>query len=202
MKLYYSPAACSLAVHVALREAGLAFDLAKVDLAKHTLADGSSYLDVNPRGYVPLLEFDDGTRRSEAAALLQAVADLDPAQRLIGAPRSTRRLDVTQWLAFVASELHKTFSPWLWHADTADSTRATVKTKLAERFAELDRHLATHEYLAGDFSVADAYAFAIVRWAQIMRLPLAPYPQLEGWLGRVAARPHVEAALRAEGLLR
>ena len=157
---------------------------------------------MNPRGYVPLLEFDDGTRRTEAAALLQAVADLDPAQRLIGATGTTRRVDVTQWLAFVATELHKTFSPWLWQAETADSTRATVKARLAERFAELDERLATREYLAGDFSVADAYAFAVVRWAQILRLPLAPHPNLEGWLGRVAGRPHVDAALRAEGLVR
>jgi len=202
MKLYYAPAACSLAVHIALREVGVAFDLAKVDLARHTLDDGSSYLDVNLRGYVPLLEFDDGTRRTEASALLQAVADLDPEQRLIGAPRTSRRLDVTQWLAFVATELHKTFSPWLWHPETADSTRASVKAKLAERFAEIDAHLATRQYVAGEFSVADAYAFAIVRWAHILRLPLAPYPRLEAWLARVAARPNVLAALRAEGLVR
>jgi len=200
MKLYYAPAACSLAVHIALREAGARFDLAKVDLATHTLEGGASYLDIAPRGYVPLLEFDDGSRHTEAAALLQYVADLDPSQALIGAPGSARRLAVIEWLAFTASELHKVFSPWLWHKETADSTRAAVKEKLAARFAELDRHLSTRDWLAGPFSVADAYAFTIVNWSNFLGLPLKAYPHLTAYLARVAARPHVQAALHAEGL--
>src|SRR5690349_5964338 len=104
MKLYYAPGACSLAVHIALREVGASFDAVAVDLATHRLADGSSYLEVAPRGYVPLVELDDGTRHSEAAALLQFVADLDPARSLIGEPGTPRRLAVLEWLAFVASE--------------------------------------------------------------------------------------------------
>ena len=200
MKLYYAPAACSLALHIALREAGARFDLAKVNLATHTLEGGASYLDIAPRGYVPLLEFDDGSRHTEAAALLQYVADLDPSQALIGAPGSARRLAVIEWLAFTASELHKVFSPWLWHKETADSTRAAVKEKLAARFAELDRHLSTRDWLAGPFSVADAYAFTIVNWSNFLGLPLKAYPHLTAYLARVAARPHVHAALHAEGL--
>jgi len=200
MKLYYAPAACSLALHIALREAGARFDLAKVDLATHTLEGGASYLDIAPRGYVPLLEFDDGSRHTEAAALLQYIADLDPSQALIGAPGSARRLAVIEWLAFTASELHKVFSPWLWHKETADSTRAAVKEKLAARFAELDRHLSTRDWLAGPFSVADAYAFTIVNWSNFLGLPLKAYPHLTAYLARVAARPHVHAALHAEGL--
>ncbi|MBX3619902.1 MAG: glutathione transferase GstA [Rhizobacter sp.] len=200
MKLYHAPGACSLAVHIALREAGLAFDLVKVDLATHTLADGRDYREISPRGYVPLLEFDDGSRHTEAAALLQYVADQDPAQPLIGAPRSARRLDVTTWLAFVATELHKAFSPWLWHKETADSTRQAVRDKLAARFAELDHHLATREYLAGEFSVADAYAFTILNWSNFLGLPLSDVPHLRAYLGRVSARPAVQAALKAEGL--
>ena len=200
MKLYYAPAACSLAVHIALREAGARFDLAKVDLATHTLEGGASYLDIAPRGYVPLLEFDDGSRHTETAALLQYIADLDPSQALIGAPGSARRLAVIEWLAFTASELHKVFSPWLWHKETADSTRAAVKEKLAARFAELDRHLSTRDWLAGPFSVADAYAFTIVNWSNFLGLPLKAYPHLTAYLARVAARPHVQAALHAEGL--
>jgi len=200
MKLYYAPAACSLALHIALREAGARFDLAKVDLATHTLEGGASYLDIAPRGYVPLLEFDDGSRHTEAAALLQYIADLDPSQALIGAPGSARRLAVIEWLAFTASELHKVFSPWLWHKETADSTRAAVKEKLAARFAELDRHLSTRDWLAGPFSVADAYAFTIVNWSNFLGLPLKAYPHLTAYLARVAARPHVQAALHAEGL--
>ena len=200
MKLYCAPAACSLAVHIALRESGIAFDPVKVDLTTHTLENGIDYRAVSPRGYVPLLELDDGTRRTEAAALLQYVADLDPAQSLIGAPTSRRRLDVIEWLAFVGTELHKTFSPWLWHKETADSTRATVKAALAARFAELDRHLSTREWLADAFSLADAYAFTIIRWLSLLGLSLKAYPNLQAYLARVAARPAVQAALRAEGL--
>ena len=201
MKLYFSPAACSLAVHIALRETGTGFDPIKVDLATHTLVDGGAdYFDISPRGYVPLLEFDDGSRHTEAAALLQYVADLEPSQSLIGAPGSARRLAVVEWLVFVSSELHKVFSPWLWHKETADSTRAAVRDKLATRFAELDAHFANHDYLTGAYSVADAYAFTIVNWANFVAVPLAPYPHLQAYLARVAARPQVQAALRAEGL--
>jgi glutathione S-transferase len=200
MKLYHAPGACSLAVHIALREAGQPFDLVKVDLAKHMLDDGRNYYDISPRGYVPMLEFDDGSRHTEAAALLAHIADQDDHFTLIGAPRSERRLQVTQWLAFVASELHKAFSPWLWHKETADSTKQAVREKLAARFAELDRHLASHEYLAGEFSVADAYAFTIVNWSNFLGLPLSDVPNLKRYLARVAARPQVQAALKAEGL--
>ena len=201
MKLYYAPAACSLAVHIALREAGVPFDLARVDLATHTLEDGRDFHEVSPRGYVPLLELDDGRRHTEAAALLQYVADRDPSQALIGAPGSSRRFAVLEGLAFVATELHKVFSPWLWHKETADSTRAAVKEKLAARFAELDARFAANEYLAeGGFSVADAYAWTILSWGRMLGLSLARHPHLQAYLARIAARPHVQAALRAEGL--
>ena len=133
MKLYYAPGACSLAVHIALREVGVPFTAHAVDLAKHTLPDGASYLDISPRGYVPLLELDDGSRHTEAAALLQHVADLDQTQALIGAPGTPRRFAIVDSLVFVATELHKVFSPWLWHKETADSTRDAVKAKLAAR---------------------------------------------------------------------
>ncbi len=200
MKLYFAPGACSLAVHIALRETGTIFDPVQVDLATHTLADGRSYLEIAPRGYVPLLEFNDGARHTEVAALLQCVADLEPAQSLIGIHGSARRQTVIEWLTFVSTELHKSFSPWLWHKETADSTRAAVKEKLCTRFTELDAHFATHDHLAGEFSVADAYAFTIVNWANFLALPLAPYPHLQAYLQRVGERPRVQEALRAEGL--
>jgi glutathione S-transferase len=202
MKLYYAPGACSLAVHIALREIGLPFEAVQVDLVKHRLRDGTSYLDISPRGYVPLLELDDGARHTEAAALLQYVADRDSAQQLIGPVCSARRLAVTEWLAFVATELHKVFSPWLWHKETADSTRAAVRQKLAARFAELDARFAEQAYLAGDYSVADAYAFAILNWVNFLAIPITQYPHLEAYLARVGSRPAVQAALRAEGLLK
>ncbi|HEX6363805.1 MAG TPA: glutathione S-transferase N-terminal domain-containing protein, partial [Albitalea sp.] len=147
MKLYHAPGACSLAVHIALREAGLPFELAKVDLATHRLADGSDYRRVQPRGYVPLLELPDGSRHSEAAALLQYVAELDPAGKLLPPAGTRARFETLQWVAFVATELHKVFSPWLWHKDTAESTRKAVKDKLAGRFAELDALLQTRRHL-------------------------------------------------------
>jgi glutathione S-transferase len=202
MKLYYASGACSLAVHIALREVGADFELVAVDLARRTLSDGTPLQAVSPRGYVPVLEFDDGTRHTEGAALLQHVADRDPAQALIGAPGSARRLSVLEWLAFTATELHKAFSPWLWHKETADSTRRTVLDKLGTRFAELEAVLSKQPFLAGEYSVADAYAFAIVNWARLLSLPLTPYPHLQAWLARVAERPHVRAALEAEGLLK
>ncbi|CAN7310247.1 glutathione transferase GstA [Acidovorax sp. LjRoot129] len=200
MKLYYAPGACSLAVHIALREVGATFDLVKVDLARHTTEGGANFLDISPRGYVPLLELNDRSRHTEGAALLQYVADLDPAQALIGKPGSRERMAVLQWLTFISTELHKGFSPWLWHKETADSTRQAVKAKLAVRFAEMEAVLAHSEFLAGAYSVADAYGFTILNWANLLGIPLTPYPQVQAWMARVAARPAVQAALRAEGL--
>jgi glutathione S-transferase len=200
MKLYFSPGACSLAVHIALREIGATFDGVAVNLAKHTTADGADFHAISKRGYVPLMLLDDGSRHTEVASLLQYVADLDPGQALIGATGSARRLAVVEWLAFVSTELHKAFSPWLWHRETADSTRQAVKDKLATRFAELDALLSKQDYLAGESSVADACACTIVNWANFLALPLTPYPYLKTYLGRVSARPRVQEALRAEGL--
>lgn len=202
MKLYYAPGACSLAVHIALREIGATFESVAVNLAQHVTADGANYYDISPRGYVPLLQLDDGSRHTEVASLLQYVADLDPTQALIGAAGSARRLMVVEWLTFVSAELHKVFSPWLWHKETADSTRRAVREKLAERFAELDRLLSRRVWLAGDFSVADVYAFTIVKWANLLAVPLTPYPNMQVYLERVAQRPRVHDALVAEGLVK
>ena len=202
MKLYYSPGACSLAVHIALREAGKSFDTIKVDLIKHLTPDGGNFYDISPRGYVPLLELDDGSRHTEAGSLLQVVADLDPAQALIGAPASARRLAVVEWVTYVGTELHKVFSPWLWHKETAESTRQAVKDKLAARFSELDGVVAKQPFLAGEFSIADAYAFTILNWTNFLGMSLAAHPNLQAYLQRVSQRPAVQAALKAEGLLK
>jgi glutathione S-transferase len=202
MKLYYSPGACSLAVHIALREAGVRFDAVHVDLVKHQLKDGTNYYDISPRGYVPLLEFDNGARHSEVAALLQYVADQDPEQGLIGRVGSERRLAVTEALAFVSTELHRVFSPWLWHKETADATSTAVREKLAARFAELDKLFARQDFIAGTYSVADAYAFAILNWVNFLSIPITAHPNLSAYLTRVSSRPTVQAALRAEGLVK
>ncbi|MBX3585128.1 MAG: glutathione transferase GstA [Ramlibacter sp.] len=201
MKLYYAPGACSLAVHIAAREAGLSPDLVKVDLATHQLDGGADYLAINPRGYVPLLELQDGSRHTEVAALLQYLGDLDPRGALLPAAGSMARFEVVQWLTFVSSELHKVFSPWLWHKETAESTRQACKDKIALRLGELDARLARTAHVAGEaFTVADAYAFAIVNWAPMLGMSLKAWPALTAWIQRVAARPAVHAALVAEGL--
>ena len=195
MKLYYSPAYCSLAVHIALREAGIPFEAFRVDTAD------PRFRDVNPRGYVPVLELDDGSRHTEAAALLQFVGDLAPATGLMPAAGSRERFHAIQWLTFVSSELHKAFSPWLFHKETADATRQAVKERIAARFADLDAHLASRQWLAGDaFTVADAYAFTIVNWTPMVGMSLAPHASLSAYMDRVRARPQVRAALDAEGL--
>jgi glutathione S-transferase len=202
MKLYFSPAACSQAVHIALREAGIGPQLAKVDLMTYKLENGSDYKAVNPRGYVPLLELDDGSRHTEVAALLQYIGELAPASGLVPAG-GRERLEVAKWLTFVSSELHKVFSPWLWHKETADSTRAAVKDKLAARFAELDALLASRNYLAGGtYSAADIYAFVILSWGPMLGLGYKAYPNIQAYLDRVRVRPAVQAALQAEGLVK
>lgn len=200
MKLFYAPGACSLAVHIALRELGISFDPVSVDLVKYTTSDGTNYKSISPRGYVPLLELNDGSRHTEVASLLQYVADLEPHKNLIGQPGSARRLLVIEWLTFVSTELHKVFSPWLWHPETAESTRISVKAKLATRFDELNRLLGEQEFLAGDYSVADAYAFTIINWSNFLGIPLTKYPNLLAYMERIAARAAVDAAMRVEGL--
>jgi len=203
MKLYYSPGACSLAPHIVAHEAGIPIELVKVDLVSHKLADGTDYYTINPRGYVPLLELDDGTRITEVAAIVQYLADSKGATNLAPAAGTFERVRLNQWLAFISSELHKVFSPWLWHKETAESTKQSVKDKLATRFKELDALLAKQDYLLGkQFTIADAYAYTIVNWSNFLGISLKAYPALSAYLLRVAARPKVQEALGAEGLLK
>jgi glutathione S-transferase len=200
MKLYYSPGACSLAPHIVAREAGIPVDLVKVDLATHRTETGADYFAINARGYVPALEID-GALHTEVVALVQYLAEQAPHSNLLP-PSGTERFRVNQWLAFVSSELHKTFSPWLWHAETAESTKQAAREKIAKRFAELDRQLASRPYLTGEtFTVADAYAFTIVNWANFLKIDLNPYANLSAFMARVAARPKVREALKAERLV-
>ena len=201
MKLYYAPGTCSLAPHIVAREAGIPLDLIKVDLATHKTESGVDYLAINPRGYVPAVALDDGTLLTEASVVVQVLADRKPDSGLIPPAGSAARIEVQRWLAFVATELHKMFSPWLWSADTAAETKATVQTRLAARFAEMDRHLAGKSYLMGEsFTVADAYAFTIVNWVNFLGMDLKAHPNLAAYVARVAARPKVHQALVAEGL--
>ncbi len=202
MQLYYSPGACSLAPHIVAREAGIPVELVKVDITgDHKTETGVDYYTVNPRGYVPALRLDDGTVHTEASILVQRLADMAPGSGLMPTHGSDARLEAQEWLNFVASELHRMFSPWLWHKETADTTKASVKARLRDRMGELDRRLAGRDYITGDrFTAVDAYAFTIVNWSNFLAIDLKPFANLSAFMARVAARPKVHEALVAEGL--
>ena len=201
MKLYYSPGACSLAPHIALSESGLPYTTKRVDLKTHTLVDGTDYYTINPKGYVPLLELDDGARLSEIAAIVQYIADRKPGT-LAPAYGTMERYRLMEWLNFIATELHKQFSP-LWYPTTPEATKEAQIAKLKTRFDLISKTLAAQPYLMGnDFTVADAYLFTILNWAPMLKIDLAPWPALIAYQARVAARPAVHAALVAEGLVK
>ena len=201
MKLYYAPAACSLAPHIALSEAGLGHELVRIDLRTHTLPDGSDYAAVNPKGYVPVLELDDGTRLTEAAVILQYIADRNPGT-LAPAFGSMERWRLMEWLNFIATELHKGFGP-LWKPNTPAEYKTIVVDALGKRFDFIAPVLAAQPYLTGErFTIADAYLFTILNWAKILKVDLAKWPSLGQYLDRVAARPRVQQALREEHLLK
>ncbi|MBP2292397.1 glutathione transferase GstA [Azospirillum rugosum] len=200
MKLYLKPGACSLSPHIVLRESGLAFDVAAVDLAAKTLEDGGDFLAVNPKGQVPTLALDEGGILTEGAAIVQYVADRAPDSGLLPAVGSLERYRVLEWLNFIGTELHKTFSP-LFRPNTPDAFKDIVKQTLATKFAVVEAGLAGKDYLTGDrFTVADAYGFTVLRWAPRIGLPLDGYPNITAYMARVAERPAVAAALAAEGI--
>jgi glutathione S-transferase len=200
MKLYYSPGACSLAPHIALLEAGLKFDAEKVDLASKKTAGGADYKNINPKGYVPALTLDDGTLLTECSAIIQYIADQAPAKGLMAAAGSRDRAKQQEWIGFVASELHKGFSP-LWNGQMPDAAKKIFTERLEHWFDMLNNHFAGHNYLMGDnFSVADGYAFTILNWTNFLKMPLDRWPNVQAFMVRVAARPGAQAALKAEGL--
>ena len=202
MKLYYSPGACSLSPHIALREAGLAFEPVLASTKSHKLQDGSDYYGINPLGYVPMLELDDGTRLREGPAIVQYIADQVPNKNLAPANGTLPRYRLQEWLTFIGTEIHKTFSP-LFNPATPEEAKAISRDKLASRFAWVDGELKNKPYLMGDsFSVADGYLFTVSNWAKPMNIDLAPYPNLVAYRERVAARPAVQEAMKAEGLLK
>ncbi|MCW5572239.1 MAG: glutathione transferase GstA [Steroidobacteraceae bacterium] len=199
MKLYYTPGACSQAPHIAALELGLPIETVKVDLAKHTLPDGSDYYKVNPKGYVPLLELDDGTTLSEANVILQYLADQKPGTLapVFGTPARWKQMEL---LAFIATEVHKGFGP-LWNPGSPAEVREAAVKRLGTRFALLAQRLEKQPFLTGkDFTVADAYLFVMLSWTAYHKVDLGPWPALRDFQARVAARPAVQATLKAEGL--
>ncbi|WP_416759806.1 glutathione transferase GstA [Roseateles sp. So40a] len=202
MKLYYSPGACSLSPHIVLREAGLAFEPVLASTKTHKLQDGTDYYGINPKGYVPLLELDDGERLSEGPAIIQYIADQAPDKQLAPANGTMARYRLQEWLNFITTELHKTFSP-LFNPGINDEAKTVFRNKLHERFKWVDEQLAGKQYLLGDqFSVADAYLFTVSNWGQHVGVDLAGYPNLVAYRARVGSRPAVQEAMKAEGLVK
>jgi glutathione S-transferase len=202
MKLYYSPGACSLSPHIALREAGLNFELVQVDLASKKTASGQNYLEINPAGYVPCLQLDDGRTLTEGPAILQYLADQVPGKLLAPANGSFERYYLQQWLNFISTELHKSFSP-LFNPGASEDWKNAVRQTIAARLGVVATRLKDAPYLLGDsLSVADIYLFVVLGWAAYVNLDLSPWPALQAFMGRVGGREAVQAALRAEGLVK
>ncbi|WP_290903061.1 glutathione transferase GstA [Aquabacterium sp.] len=201
MKLYLKPGACSLSPHIVLQELGLAHETETVDLAKKVTASGANYFDINPKGYVPALTLDDGTLLTEGPAIVQYLADLHPDAKLAPPNGSLARYQLQSWLTYIGTELHKNFTPFFNPAATAE-TKAQAGAMLQRRFALVESELASKSYLMGeDFTVADAYLFTVTSWAKFVQFDLSAFPQLQAFQTRVAARPAVQRALKAEGLI-
>lgn len=199
MKLYFSPAACSFSPHVALREAGLDFELVKVDLKTGKIvANGSDFARVNPKGYVPVLELDDGSVLTEGPAIVQYIADLKPASGLAPQAGTLERYRLQEWLGFINSEIHKGFGP-LFNPATPDDYKTTVRANLAKRLAFVDEHLEQNDFLLGkQFSVADGYLYTVLNWSQWTGIDLTRWPSLVAFQERIGARASVQAARAAE----
>ena len=198
MKLYYSPGACALHPQIALREAGVSFDLVRVDLGSHKLADGGDFYAVNPKGYVPVLELDDGSRLTEGAVIDQFVADKNPAAHLLPPAGTIERIRVQEWLHFIGTELHKQFTP-LFNPQGPEDGKTAQRNKIGKRFDYIQNELGTKKYLTGDtFTVADGYLFNMLRWTAFTGIDLDKWPQLKAFSERVEARPAVKASLEAE----
>ena len=202
MKLYYSPGACSLSVHIALKESGLAFEAVAAPTKTHKLADGTDYYTINPLGYVPLLVLDDGSQLREGPAIVQYIADQVPSKHLAPANGTFARYKLLEWLTFIGTELHKGFSP-LFTPGMPEEAKNMAKTRLASRLQWVDGELAKTPYLMGDnFTVADGYLFTVSNWAQYVGIDLSIYTNLLAFRSLIGSRPSVMEAMKAEGLIK
>ncbi len=200
MKLYYSPGVCSLSPHIVLHEAGLAFELVMAPTKTHKLQDGTDYYTINPLGYVPMLELDDGTRLREGPAIVQYIADQAPAKNLAPANGTLPRYRLQEWLTFIGTEIHKSFSP-LFSPAMPEEGKQIYRERLANRFEFVNRELEGKNYVMGDqFTVADAYLYTVTRWTKLMQIDTSGYPNLMAHSARVEARPAVQLALQHEKL--
>ncbi|HYD61450.1 MAG TPA: glutathione transferase GstA [Noviherbaspirillum sp.] len=202
MKLYFSTGACSLSPHIVLREIGAPFELERVNLATKKTESGGDYLEVNPKGYVPALRLDNGEVLTEVPAVVQYLADSFPERQLAPAAGTMERYRLIEWLNFISTELHKTFSP-LFKPNTPDETKQAALATIAARLDIVEKQLQGRDYLAGNqFGVADAYLFTVLRWARPIKFDLGRWPAVQAYMQRVAERPAVREAMDAEGLLK
>lgn len=201
MKLYYSPGACSLSPHIVALEAGIPLQLEKVDGKAKRTESGADFWLVNPKGYVPVLELDSGEVLTEGPAIVQYLADQKPEAGLAPKNGTMERYRVQEWLNFITSELHKSFGP-IFRPTTPDAYKTISRENLGKRFDWLDKQLAGKHYLMGDkFTVADAYLFTVLRWSPRVEIDISKWSNLKAYIDRVAARPKVQAAMKAEGLI-
>lgn len=200
MKLYYKPGACSFSPHIILRESGLDFSLVKVDLATKRTETGDDYFEINPKGQVPALLMDDGSLLTEGVAIVQFLADKVPDRQLLAPAGSMTRYHTLEWLNYIATELHKGFSP-LFNPATPDEFKTVTRQALEKKFKYVNEELSDKQWLMGlRFTVADAYLFTVLRWAYALQLDLSDLSNVEAFMERMKARPAVEAAMKAEGI--
>jgi len=202
IKLYYSPGACSLSPHIALCESGLQFEIEKVDTKAKKTASGGDYLTINPNGYVPALQIADGKVITEGPAIVQWIADQAPQSHLAPANGTWERTQLQQWLNFISTEIHKSYSP-LFSAEVPDAYKAMTKDKLFKRYAYVNDQLKGKQFLLGNnFTVADGYLFTVTNWANFLKLDLSEFREVRAFSDRVNSRPKVLQALKAEGLVK
>ncbi|GAD22717.1 glutathione transferase GstA [Acidovorax sp. MR-S7] len=202
MKLYYSPGACSLSPHIVLHEAGLAYTPVLASTKSHKLQDGTDFYTINPLGYVPVLELDDGTRLREGPAIVQYLADQAPQKNLAPAHGTLARYRLQEWLTFIGTEIHKGFGP-LFKPNTPEEYKPIARENVLNRLKWVDGELAGKQFLMGDhFTVADAYLFTVTNWAKAVGLDISGLQHLAAYRERIAARPAVQEAMKAEGLLK
>ena len=200
MKLFYKPGACSLASHITLRESGKDFTLIGVDLMHKRMENGDDFLKVNPKGQVPALLLDDNTLLTEGVAIMQYIADSVADRQLLAPVGTINRYRTLEWLNYIATELHKGFTP-LFRPDTPEDYKPTARALLDKKLAYIDETLANAQWISGSrFTIADAYLFTVLRWAFAVKLEMAGYKNIAAYMERVAARPAVAAAMAAEGL--
>ncbi|NDJ57363.1 glutathione transferase GstA [Enterobacteriaceae bacterium 4M9] len=200
MKLYYKPGACSLSPHIVLRESGLDFTLVKVDLATKLTESGDNYLDINPKGQVPALQLDDSTMLTEGVAIVQYIADKVPDRQLLAPAGSLTRYHTLEWLNFIATELHKGFTP-LFRPNTPEEYKVIARETLEHKLGYVDDELNGKQWLMGlRFTIADAYLFTVLRWALAVKLDIGELKNIAQFMARMQERPAVKAALAAEGL--